>query len=139
MKKFKYVRVHVYLVFILCIFYVIKCIPDKILSSYLIIIYQGFFFLFRVTPMHMEVPRLGVESELQVASLPPQLWQHQIWAASVTYAAACSNDKSVSHWARPRIKPTSSQTLCCVLSTLSHNGNSYQALIYISCFDQLCK
>ena len=54
----------------------------------------------------------------------PQPWQHQIWGTSVTFAAACSNARSLTHWARPGIKPASSQTLCWVLNPLSHNENS---------------
>ena len=41
----------------------------------------------------------------------PQPQQHQIGATSVTYAIACSNVKSLPHWARPGIKPTSSWIL----------------------------
>ena len=44
-----------------------------------------FFFIFRATPQHMEVPRLGVESELW--SLP-QPQQHQVKAESETYTVA---------------------------------------------------
>ena len=36
----------------------------------------------------------------------------QICAAAVSYATACSNAGSLSHWARPQIKPVSSQTRC---------------------------
>ena len=71
----------------------------------------------------MEVPRLGLESELQLL-VYTTAWLHQIWATSVTYAAACSNMRSLIHWARPGIKPTSSQTLYQALNLLSHNGNS---------------
>ena len=39
---------------------------------------------------HMEIPEPGVKLELQLLPMPlPQ--PHQIWAASVTYTAACSN------------------------------------------------
>ena len=36
--------------------------------------------------------------------------------------------ESLTHWVRPGIKPTSSQTLCWVLNLLSHNKNSKLAL-----------
>ena len=36
----------------------------------------------------------------------------------------CGNTGSLTHWARPRIKPTSSWRQCCVLNPLRHNGNS---------------
>ena len=49
--------------------------------------------------------------------------QHQIWATSVIYPAACHNVGSITYWARPGIKPTSSQALSQVLNPLSYNGN----------------
>ena len=52
--------------------------------------------------------------------------QHPIWVTSVTYTTAHSNSGSLSHWARPGIKPKSSQTLSQVLNLLSHNGNSHK-------------
>ena len=36
----------------------------------------------------------------------------------------CCNTRSSTHWGRPCIKPTSSQTLYWVLNPPSHNGNS---------------
>ena len=75
------------------------------------------FLFWWLTLCHMEVPRLRVKLELQVQPTP-----HQIWAASVTYAAACSNAGSLTHWARPRIEPASSRTLSLVPSPLRHDG-----------------
>ena len=72
-------------------------------------------FLLGLHLWHMEVPRLGVESEL---SCQPLLSQ------SNNYAAACSNAGSLTHLARPRIEPASSQKLCQVLNQLNHNRNS---------------
>ena len=43
--------------------------------------------------VHMEVPGLGVESELQ----PPEPQQHRIQAASATYTTAHSNTRSLTH------------------------------------------
>ena len=67
---------------------------------------------------HMEVPRLGVESELRHHShstwdppqlqIPPQLQQRGIPAESATYTTAFSNTISLTHWGRPGIKPTTS-------------------------------
>ena len=73
----------------------------------------------------MEVSRLGVKPELQLASTP-QPQQHQIWDTSLTYAAACSNAKSFTHWAKPGIKPTSSGMLRWVLN----NRNSKKSFIF---------
>ena len=66
--------------------------------------------MFMAAPVGMEVPRLGVELEMQLRSTP-QPWQHQIWAVPANYAAACSNTGSLTHWVRPGIEPTSSQRL----------------------------
>ena len=46
-------------------------------------------------PAHMEVPRLGVKSELQLPA----------------YTTAHGNAESLTHWARPGIEPTSSWVL----------------------------
>ena len=58
----------------------------------------------------MEVPRLGVKSELQLPEVPrlgvkselqlpptPQPQQRGVWAASVTYTTAHDNDGSLTH------------------------------------------
>ena len=58
----------------------------------------------------MEVPRLGVKSELQLRPMP-QPQQHRIWAASVTYTKAHGNTGSLIHWVRPGIEPASSWLL----------------------------
>ena len=43
--------------------------------------------------------------------------------------ASCSDTESLTHWTRPGMEPTSSQTLCWVLNTLSYNGNSVMLLL----------
>ena len=77
------------------------------------------------------IPRfLGQESNQSCSCQPaPQPQQRQIWAASTTYATACSNTRSLSYWVRPRIKPTSSQRQHRVLNPLSHNRNSLFVLL----------
>ena len=52
----------------------------------------------------MEIPRPGVETELQLWSMLWP-WQHRIRAISVTYATAYSNAGSQTHWVRPGIEP----------------------------------
>ena len=84
---------------------------------------------------HMDLCGLGVESELQLRSTP-QPQQCQIWAASVTYAAACCNAGSLT-WVRPGIEPTSPWTLCQVLNSMSRNGNSSWYLLNVSFFREL--
>ena len=57
-------------------------------------------------PWHMEVPRLGGKSELQLPAYTTAL-PYQIWAASANNAAACGNTGSLTHWARPENEPAS--------------------------------
>ena len=64
-----------------------------------------FFFVFLGPHLqYMEVPRLGVESELPCR---PTLWpqQYGIWAMSMTYTTGHSSARSLTHWVRPGIKP----------------------------------
>ena len=61
----------------------------------------------------------GVKSELK---LPTEPWQHWIWATSMTYASACSNTGSLTHSARPGIRPAPWQIPRQVLNLLSHKG-----------------
>ena len=74
-----------------------------------------FFCLFGPHLWHIEVPRLGVESELQLR-LTPRPQYHQIWATFVTYAAAYSNTKSLPAQSSQGIEPTSSWRLCPILT-----------------------
>ena len=70
-----------------------------------------FFSFFWLYLWRLEVPGLGVESELQLQPAP-QWWQYWIPSASATYAASCGNAISLNHWVRLGIKPASSWTLC---------------------------
>ena len=57
---------------------------------------------------HMEIPRLGVQLELQLWPTPqPQPQQPGIQAASATHTTAQGNTGSPTHPARPGIKPAS--------------------------------
>ena len=95
-----------------------------------------YFFLFMATPEHIEVPGPGAEMELQLQPTP-QPWHHWIWAASVTYAAACNNIGSLTHWVRPGMGPMSSQRQCPMQLTLSNllnrSGNSDIQLFWSIC------
>ena len=87
--------------------------------------YHIFFFLFSPHLQHMEVPRPGVESELQlpasttVTAMPDPSPICDLHHSSQQHQIFNPLGKG-----RPGIKPTSSQTLCQVLNPLSHNGNS---------------
>ena len=94
-------------------------------------VFEKFFFLFflGLHLQHMDVPGLGVKSELQWRPVPQP--QHcKIQATSAIHATACGNAASLTHWARSGIKPESSQTLCQALNTRSHNGNSLKWCLY---------
>ena len=70
--------------------------------------YPSFFFFF----FHMEVPRLGVESELWPTAYAgaTATWD-LIQASSTTYTTAHSNAGSLTQWARPGIEPATSWSL----------------------------
>ena len=67
-------------------------------------------------PRHREVPRLGVESSCCFWPMP-QTQQFEIRAASATYTTAHGNARSLTHWARPGIKSTTSWFLVGFVST----------------------
>ena len=82
------------------------------------------FLIFMVTPAAYESSQAGGFNWSCSCRSVPQPQQHQIGAASVTYTAACSNARSLIHWARPGIRLTSSWRLCWVLNLLSYRRNS---------------
>ena len=74
----------------------------------------------------IEVPRLGIELELQ---LPVYTSATAMWVLSLIFDLRhsytyTSNAGSLTHCARPGVEPASSQTLFWVLNLLSHHGNS---------------
>ena len=71
-----------------------------------------FFFFLGLHPQHMEVPRLGVESELRHSHS-----NHQIRAESSTYPTAHSNTGSLTHSVRLGIEPVASLFLVGFVST----------------------
>ena len=84
----------------------------------------SFFLLFRPAPAaYMEVPRLGVRSELQLLVYTT--------AASATYTTAHGNTRSLTHWARPGMEPTSSWILVGFISAVPQHE---RLNIYFSLF-----
>ena len=76
------------------------------------------FFLFGFLGLHlrhMEVPRLGVESE-------PQPQHLGIRVAPVIHSAAHGNARSPIHWSRPGIEPASSWILVGVINSWATKG-----------------
>ena len=64
----------------------------------------AFFFFFGLHPRHMEIPRLGVESELQLQAYTTAT-ATRVRAASVTHTTAHGNAGSLTQWARPAMEP----------------------------------
>ena len=82
-----------------------------------------FFFLFRASP-----PAYGSSRARGRISCQPT---PQPWATSATYTATWGNTRSLTHWGRPGIKPTSSQRRRWALNPLSHHGNS--PILFLLC------
>jgi len=80
--------------------------------SFSVIIGVCFVFLVFLEPhmWHMEVPRLAVKSELQLPAYATAT-ASQDPSRVCTYTTAHGNTGSLTHWARPGIKPASSWTL----------------------------
>ena len=69
-----------------------------------------FFFSLGPHPRHMSVPRL--RSNWSCSCWPtPQPQKQQFWATSSIYTTAHGNTRSLKHWARSGIKPSSSWLL----------------------------
>ena len=87
-----------------------------ILNAVLCFLFFYFIFLGQ-HPRHMEVPRLG--SNWGYSCPPtPQPQQHRCRGASVTYTTAHSNARSLTHWVRPGIEPTTSWFLAGFVSAV---------------------
>ena len=74
-------------------------------------------------PAHMEVPRLGVELELQLPAYTTATatWD---WAVSVTYHAACGHAGSFNQLSKDRDPNHILMDTAQVLNLQSHNRNS---------------
>ena len=81
---------------------------------------QLFFFSFKVTPMTYgsSLARGWIRATYSCWPMP-QPKQHEIQAFSTTYTATHSNTRSLTHWARPGMKPASSWVLVGFVSTVS--------------------
>ena len=82
---------------------IFKC---QVHASFLI--FNFFCFLGRHVE-HMEVPSLGVKSELQLPAYTTAIAMWNSSCVSVTYTTAHSNVRYLIHWGRPRIKSGSSR------------------------------
>ena len=101
---------------------------DYFQNKYNVTIFFFLFFLPLLGPLlqHMEVPRLGVESE-------PQPQQRRIWAASATYTTAHSNTGSLTHWARAGIEPATSWLLLGFINHCAMTGTP-NVTFWVTCY-----
>ena len=86
---------------------------------------------------HMEVRRWGVKLSYSCQPMP-QPQQHQISAASVTYATAYGNTGSLTHRGRPGIEPATSWFLVGLVSTAPQQELPISPIFimgFIECFD----
>ena len=88
-----------------------------------------FYFIFFLGPHseHMEVPRLGVASELQLPVYTTAIATPEPHLCPMPQLAAMG--ESLTHGARRGIEPSSSRTPG--LKPLSHNGNSLNPMFFI--------
>ena len=82
-----------------------------------------FFCLFRAASAAYEGWKFPGEGSNQNCNFRPQPQPRQIWAASTTSTTAHSNSRSLTHWERPGIEPSSSWILV-GFSTLWATRNS---------------
>jgi len=93
----------------------------KISLSTFVFIYL--FSFFGPHPEHMGVPRLGVQSELQLPAYATAIATTQDLSHICNLHHSSWQCQILNHWARPGIEPTTSWLLS-DLFLLSHNGNS---------------
>ena len=96
-------------------------------------LFLSFFYVFLGPHLQdVELPRLEMESDLHLPAYTTTTLDPSGICNLHCHLQKCW---SLTHWARPGIKPTSSQRQRQVLNSLSHNGNSYDKfLILISFF-----
>ena len=79
-------------------------------------------FFLQMHLQHMEVPRLGVKSELQLQAYTTAIATLDL--SHICNTTSSGNVGSLTHWTRPEIEHASSRTVCHVLNLVSHNRNS---------------
>ena len=72
----------------------------------------------------MEVPRLGVELELQVPAYTAGTQQCHIWAVSATYPHSSQQCRILNTLKEAKDQTRILMTLCWILNPLNHSGNS---------------
>ena len=92
------------------------------------------YWLFRATPMAYggSQPKSWISAVNCRPTPQPQL--RQIWASSVTYTTGHGNARSLTHWSRPGIEPTSSWVL---VRFFNHWAQWERLVCFFSCFTLL--
>ena len=93
--------------------------PTWFTSSWFIYFYY-FTYFFRAAP----VAYGGSQVRGRIGAAVSGLYHSHSNARCVTYTRSCSNTESLTHWARPRIKPASSWILVRFLTCWATTGNS---------------
>ena len=105
-----------------------NCFPK--LFFLLFFYFLSFCYFFGPLPRHMEVPRLGVESEPT-----PEPQQLGIRAASATYTVAHSNARSWTHWVRPGINPATSWFLVRFINHCTTMGSPPKVIFPLAVYE----
>ena len=115
-----------YMTLSICLTYFLK----QLFYKFRFYIGLGFFFFFLfffLVPQlrHMEVPRLGVKLELQ---LPAYTTATATQDLRPIYTTAQGNTRSLTHWARPGIKPATSWFLIRFISPAPRGELQHRAI-----------
>ena len=105
------------------IFYSVGClfillmVSFAVLNIVLLLFFFYFFIFYFLGPhlWHMRFPGLGLNQSCSCRPTP-QPWQYRIQAVSATYTTAHGNARSLPHWVRPGMEPTSSWILVRLVS-----------------------
>ena len=98
--------------------YLVHFSKNKLAINYLLTLTFFFFCFLGPHLRHMEVPRQGSNQSYSCRPMP-QPQQHQIRAVSVTYTTAHGSARSLTHWTRSGIEPSTSRFLVGFISAAS--------------------
>ena len=118
-----------------------KSMPTpKVINSLMFPLFKIFIQLICFLGMHqqhMEIPRLG--SNRSYSCQPtPQPQQRRIRAESLNYTTAHGNARSLTHWAKPGIKPVSSWILAGLVNYWAMIGTPVFTLCILELHCSVC-
>jgi len=115
--------------------HVVVCIST---SGLFFFFFSFFFFFLGPNPWHMEVPRLGVQSELRLpAYTTTKTAMRDLCAASATYTTDHGQHRILKNWVRPEIKISSSWILVGFITAESQQEllKTFYSWIIFHCMD----